>query len=183
MKRVVVFILSLTLLTNLCFGFFKDPRDEIIILRNHRGTFPVKLGSLSFKESNEGPMVAYQPGTAMRGIISDASSLEIVHKYLENPDYHLDNAKKLGFYVGGPLVVLGFYFWRKNREEKEQTKLAKVESITPNSLPSEREPVLKRKKPIHNSESTDREKPPKSKLYSDSEHAEAVKKMRQALDL
>lgn len=104
-------------------------------------------------------MVAYEAGTrSLKGIIADEYSLKIVYKYLENPDYHLDNAKKLGFYIGGPLVLLGFNYCRKRAAKKAQTK-----HIDP--------------------EKTDDEELPKNKLFSDREHDEAVSKMREALNL
>ena len=101
-----------------CYGIFKDPQEETIILRYGENTFPVKLKGLHFQKKNH-LIYAYREGTAI-GIVADKRSLEIVNKYTENPDYHLDNAKKLGFYIGGPLLVLGFYVWHRRKEGKQK---------------------------------------------------------------
>ena len=109
------------------FSFFKDPRDEIITLRSGpfqvtstsgEITFPRKLRGLRFQERN-GATIALK-GEKNVGIVADVRSLEIVNKYRENPDYHLDNTKKLGFYIGGPALVLGFYIWRRRKTAKQE---------------------------------------------------------------
>lgn len=100
------------------FSFFKDPRDEIITLRSGEITFPRKLRGLRFQERN-GATIALE-GKKNAGIVADVRSLEIVNKYRENPDYHLDNTKKLGFYIGGPALVLGFYIWRRRKTAKQE---------------------------------------------------------------
>lgn len=59
MKRVVGFLLSLTLLTYLFFVFSKTQEMKSLSYVIIEGTFLVKLGSLSFIESKEGLLVAY----------------------------------------------------------------------------------------------------------------------------
>ena len=118
MKFVLFALLSLTLACVPSYGIFKDPQEETIVLRYGENTFPVKLRGLQFQKKNN-RTIAYREGRLI-GIVADARSLEIVNKYIENPDYHLDTAKKLGFYIGGPLLVLGFYVWRRRKEAKQK---------------------------------------------------------------
>ena len=114
MKLFLFALLSMTLVCGPSYGLFKDPQEEFIILSANETTFAVKLKDLQFKEIR-GRTMAYKGGRTV-GFVADARSLELVSRYQENPDYHLDNAKKLGFYIGGPLLVLGFYIWRRRKE-------------------------------------------------------------------
>jgi len=114
MKLFLFALLSMTLVCVPSYGLFKDPQEETIILSYNENTFAVKLKDLRFEE-RRGQTIAYKGSRAV-GVVADARSLELVSRYQENPDYHLDNAKKLGFYIGGPLLVLGFYVWRRRKE-------------------------------------------------------------------
>lgn len=121
MKPIVLIFLFATLTAGPSYGFFKDPEDETIMLQTGDGrTFPKKLGGLQFRERNH-LTLAYYNGRIV-GAVADEHSLDIVNKYIENPDYHIDNAKKLGFYIGGPLLVTGFYIWRSRKTAKQEPK-------------------------------------------------------------
>ena len=119
MKFTLLLFLSATLFAGPSYGFFKDPKEEIINLKWGETTFPTKLGDLDFRENQSGTIGAKKSGRYI-GIVADERSLEIVSKYMENPDYHLDNAEKLGFYIGGPALVLGFYIWRRRKTAKQE---------------------------------------------------------------
>lgn len=119
MKLLVLLFLSAVLTAGPSYGLFKDPENETIMLQTGDGrTFPKKLGGLQFKERGR-LTLAYLDGR-IAGAVADERSLEIVNKYRENPDYHLDNAKKLGFYIGGPALLLAFYIWRRRKTAKQE---------------------------------------------------------------
>jgi len=135
MKFTLLLFLSITLLAGPSYGFFKDPKEETIMLQSRGTNFPAKLGDLRFQKEkhliwaymDELDEFGWKKESSLPiGRVADERSLEIVTKYMENPDYHLDNAKKLGFYIGGPLLVLGFYLgfyiWRRCKTAKQESE-------------------------------------------------------------